>query len=180
MFLACGGVFEKGLKVANQGFRIPVTACGLLLEAPVDDGAQCGGNFLRHLIDLRIPAFDDRLQDLNRSRTGKGPLTADHLVQNRSERKDIGLCPDMPAESLLGRHIRTGPQHHSRNRQGRLGRVPPRLDQPCQAEIEDFRMPLRGNHDVRRLEIAVDHPGPVGGPQSPRDLHTDSRGPAGK
>ena len=83
---------------------------------------------------------------------------------------------------LLRRHIRDGAEHRALLGQfealrGSLdGLLAFEVPQFCEPEIEEFHS-AGGEHDVARLQIAMNHALPVGGVESPGDLGRRERAP---
>lgn len=78
----------------------------------------------------------------------------DHLVQDHPERVDVGPCVHRVAEGLLGGHVvRRSDDDTGRRERDLL------LRQFRDAEVEDLdpklAVPIRGEKQVRRLEVAV-------------------------
>jgi hypothetical protein len=89
---------------------------------------------------------DDRRGPLERRLAGQ------HLVDQDAERVEVGLVADLGGPSdLLGRHIGGRPQGPPGGGQGRGVEV---LGDP---EVGQLDLALCGDHQVRRLEVAVDH-----------------------
>ena len=141
----------------------------ILLQAALDNPSE-------RLIQRRRLIVDDRGQRFDRSRAAKRILSRRHLVQDQPERELIGPEIDLFAARLLGRHVgrrphhQSGPAHlHVRRRIGGL-RHREVLRQP---EVEDLRGPLRRDHHVLGLEIAMDESRGVCRRQSVRDARSD-------
>ena len=87
---------------------------------------------------------------------GRGPLerrlAGQHLVDQDAQRVQVGLVADLggPAD-LLGGHVGGRPQGPPGGRQGGGVEV---LGDP---EVGQLDLALAGDHQVRRLEVAVDH-----------------------
>ena len=113
-------------------------------------------------------------------------LAGEHLEQHPAEGPDVGAPVDRLALGLLGRHVGGGAQDHPGQRSGggerrRVGRVAASpsagdLQRLGQAEVEHLDLAIGGDHDVGRLEVAVDHAGLVGGLQRQGDLPRDGEG----
>ncbi len=98
-----------------------------------------------------------------------------HLVENHPQRKDVRACIRVAPLDLLRRHIRDGAEHRALLGQfealrGSLdGLLAFEVPQFCKPEIEKFHA-AAGEHDVARLQIAMNHALPVGGVESPGDV----------
>ena len=104
-------------------------------------------------------------------------LAPQHLVQHTAERVEVGARGDLLAAQLFGRHV-IGRAHRVAGL-GELVRAERvvALDRH-QAEVEDlrhFHAVLLNDHDVARLEVAVDHPELVRRPQTRRQLTGEQR-----
>ena len=102
------------------------------------------------------------------------------LVQHDAERKDVRTGIELGAEHLLGRHVgRCAEPRAGLGQQGRGliagARWPIHL--LGQAEVHDLHMALRRQHDVGRLEIAMDDAPAVGGVEGLSQLVGDARSP---
>ena len=76
------------------------------------------------------------------------------LVEGRAQRVDVGpLVNDrVVGRRLLGAHVAQRAQHVAGRRQARLAL------EPGQAEVGDPEVPPAVDHQVRRLDVAVQHP----------------------
>jgi hypothetical protein len=87
------------------------------------------------------------------------PLAGDHLEQHDPDGVDVGaLVDDAAADRLLGRHVVRRPDDDVGLRRVAAGGAA----QPREAEVEDPHVlagaDLLGDHDVRRLDVAVGDP----------------------
>ena len=97
-----------------------------------------------------------------------------HLVKDDAERVDVGAGVDRLALDLLRAHVFRGPDHDPRP-----GDALP-LERAGDTEIHDVDAAALVDHDVLRLEVAVDDAVAVGLGQAPGDLQGDRHGPAGR
>src|SRR6185503_1502002 len=74
----------------------------------------------------------------------EGPATGEELVEDEAERVDVAARRDLAAGELLGRHV------------GRRARAQRLARRPGEAEVGDPDLAAAVEHDVRRLQIAVD------------------------
>jgi hypothetical protein len=89
-------------------------------------------------------------------------------IEEEAERVDVGARIGGPTVDLLGREVPGGAHHGSRAREvvgpGGLG----------DAEVGDLDRGAQRDEDVRRLHVAVDEPGAVGGVERVGDLLADA------
>ncbi len=110
-------------------------------------------------------SLQDRRHGGHRRFAAKGAPPADHLVEQGAEGEDIGPAVDGLGLGLLGRHVGGGARDHplagfraavlKSQRIGEFHRIRPR-DVYGQPEVQDLHQPFRRDHDVRRLQVAVD------------------------
>jgi hypothetical protein len=126
------------------------------------DGGVALERVLRHTplerrVHRRAHAFDlgrDVLQDArglqhDRPVDLERGLAGQHGVDDARQRELIGARIHRLPRDLLGRHVPDGPDHHVHRRQ--LGR----LAQLGHPEVEHLHLPVVGEEDVLRLQIAV-------------------------
>jgi hypothetical protein len=170
---AVGRAVPSGIEVAPDAMQVglqlgrglvPETAVFLerLLQQPAERLRQPGGRLRRR---GRIPVengveHDRRRVALKRQDAGR------HLIQDGTEREQIGARVGELAARLLGRHVR-----HRAQRRARRGQVDPAAGFVRRAgarsrlagtvdlrepEVEDLHLPARVHEDVRRLDVPVD------------------------
>jgi hypothetical protein len=108
---------------------------------------------------LRRPVEDGVEHHAGR-RARERPSAGQHLRDRRAEREDVAACIQRLTAHLLRRHIRDRPECLAGRGDERVGhRFPDALlitHQLGQAEVEDLRLILFGDEDVRGLDIAMD------------------------
>jgi hypothetical protein len=88
---------------------------------------------------------------------GEGRDAGDQLEQQAPGRVQVGAGVDVVSACLLGRQVGGGADDRRRLRGPRgVGGC------PRDAEVHDLHLAGRGEHDVRRLDVAVHDPGGVG------------------
>jgi hypothetical protein len=98
---------------------------------------------------------------------------AQHLVEHRPEREQVGPRVERFTPRLLGGHVAHRPENQpgARDLRRRFLRVlGTRAPDPRQAEVEDLDDAGRGQEQVRRLHVAVDDALSVGRRQPTSDL----------
>ncbi len=107
----------------------------------------------------------------------EGTLTGRHLVENDTERKEIGARIETLSAHLFGSHVGHRPENFPGLRDGEIGRgldvIGGQLGRAGpfgETEVQDFHAALGRDHDVAGLQIAVDHASLVSGGQCARDL----------
>src|SRR6266446_2274015 len=103
-----------------------------------------------------------------------------HFVKDYAETPDVGPLVDRRAPRLFRRHITNGSQYRPQiglNQQQRfvcryryLHFLFGKLRNP---KVEHFRVSVRPEHDVLRLDVAMDNAGFVGGGERTRHLDRD-------
>src|SRR5206468_3830990 len=90
-------------------------------------------------------------------------MTCHHLLEHRAETPQVGPCIYVYSFRLFRRHVIRRPYHrtggsidHRSSRRVGVGRRPLWLSQFCKAEIEDLDVAIAPDHDVLRLDVAMD------------------------
>ena len=117
----------------------------------------------------------------------KRPLARQHLVQNEPERVDVGRRRRSFAHRLLGRHVMRRPGRPALRREmRRLYRLPAYaqrlvrkvLDKPEVQNLHKILFAvLNAKHQIRRLQVAVNHPALMRFAQRFQDLLADVQTP---
>src|SRR5438034_3679221 len=104
-----------------------------------------------------------------------------HFVKDYAETPNIGPFIDRRATRLLRRHVRNGSEYRPQIGLSECHRSCPvrrslgegGFGKLCNPEIENFHVPIRPEHDVLRLDVAMDNAGFVGGGERTRHLDRD-------
>ena len=164
--------------VAEPGLGVALEAA---LEQPAEARRGRGGK--------RSPGdrlLDHRGQDVRDRLAVEEPAAGQHLEQHDAEGPDVGALVDGLAPRLLGGHVGGGAEDQAgrgagagqgrRLRQGGRAageRVVVSAPGLGEAEVEDLDLALRGQLDVRGLEVAVHDALLVGLLEGLGDLHRD-------
>src|SRR5262249_45980126 len=88
----------------------------------------------------------------------------DHFIQYGPQAEDVASAIRLPPLRLFRRHIRKRPHYHAGGGEWRRGggesvfpQLPPSLNQLRQPEIEHLHVAVSPNHDVFRLDVAVNN-----------------------
>ena len=151
------------LCVARVNFRakhpgIRVAGRRILREAAIHDGLDVRLNVRPHAAKQWRLVAQDRRDGAQLCRADERPAAGQHLVEDGAEGEDVGPRVDWASFGLFWRHVRRrahdqpGPRAQRRHRL--LCRRP--FDELRDAEVEDLRPAVAGDHDVGRLDVAVD------------------------
>ena len=150
----------------------------LLGQATADDALQVGGRFRIELAQRGRLHGGDLGERLQRRLTAEGALAGHRLEGDAAEGEDVRPRVDRLAAGLLRRRVSGGADEHADARLvgDQLGRrlaVGRAQDELGQAEVEHFGVAVGRDHDVVRLEVAVDDAGLVRAGQGVADLDQD-------
>ena len=101
-------------------------------------------------MDRRRGRIDDLVQQLAQAVRAKRPIARQQLVHHGAEGVDVGLRRDVGRLHLLGRHVARAAGDAFDPRHVRV------LDQR-NAEVDHADVVVERQHDVARLDVAVDH-----------------------
>ena len=170
-----GPALQEQQQVAADVGRRPVTADGVLLEAPHHYGLQLRsqvrigpggrGGFGGYML------VGHRDGGLPRERRSSGQ----HLVQHHPQAVDVGALVGGVAAGLFGAEVGGGPDHGTVL--GQFLRVVPH---PRHPEVGHLDRAVRRQQDVSGLDVAVDHPASMGHLQSGGHFGGDLGRPAGQ
>src|SRR5262245_35046457 len=104
-----------------------------------------------------------------------------HFVQDDAQAPDIRALIDRRAARLLGRHVPSSSQYRAqvgfsecyRSYPFRRSLCEGGLGDLCNPKIEHFYIPVRPQHDVLWLDVAMNNPRFVRGSERARDLRRD-------
>ena len=155
--LVLGGLaLEHALQRAAEIARALVARLGRLCQRPADDAVELGR---QRAVDLRGPhrlvVHDHLAQRPVASR--ERPLVGEELVQHDAGGEEIRAVVDRQPLHLLRRHVGGRPHHGAHL--GAVGAV--RVLDLRHAEVHQLRAALPVEHDVGRLDVAVDDAGLV-------------------
>ena len=158
----------QGHQVLEHVEHGPVTVLRRALQRLAHDDAperrQRGGLAASNGDLVAEQGVEDRGFALDRQRMSTG----EELVQQDSQRPDVGAQVDLRAARLLRRHI--GERSETYARQGEVGDV-----SPSQPEVEDLHFAVVGDEYVRRLDVAMDDADLMCVGEPARDLNGDRR-----
>jgi len=127
-----------------------VALLGLLRQRALDDAVEARRDGGVDLAQRRMRRAGDAVHERERGvvRLDEGMAAGEHLEQYDAEREQIGARIGREAEHLLGRHVlgraeRGAGLRHARRRHVR------------HAEVGELGAPVRVQHDVRRLDVAM-------------------------
>jgi hypothetical protein len=135
----------------------------VLLERPVDDRDDGRIDARADLRERRRRLEHDLSDDAERRIPLDRLLIRQQLIADCADRVDVAAVIHLPHEEFGGHVIRCADAlGESRDA---------RLQASRDAEVDDFQQPAFGvHHDVVRLEVAMDHPGPMGAGHAGADL----------
>ena len=148
------------LEVAAQVGRGLVAVLGPLLERALDHARERLRDVVAQLAHRAWRVLQDRRQHRHVGVAAERPLAGRHLVEQDPEREDVGAVVERQALRLLRRHV--GDRAHDAPVLGDglrlLGGVVARIGVVAQlgeAEVEHLEPPVRREHHVLGLQVAV-------------------------
>ena len=154
---------ERALHLAD----IRKAVVGALGERAGDDQLDAVGDLGAPRLHARHGSAQVLLGDLDERGAAVGRHPREAVVQQRTQRVDVGAPVERASLRLLGRDVVARAQHPARVGQGR-GVVDAR-----DAEIGQLGVPIRRQEHVVRLDVAVDDAALVGVGQRRGHLHGD-------
>ncbi|OQC35807.1 MAG: hypothetical protein BWX64_02308 [Acidobacteria bacterium ADurb.Bin051] len=154
---------RKGAQIGEHRGRRRISGLAILGEGAREDRMQPARRSLPELHPrLGVEDRDDSLGD---AFAGEGRTARQGLAEHRSEREDVRARVHDLAAELLRRHVAEGPHDPARPGQGD-GRLLLRValsarEQAGDAEVEQLGEAVGREHDVLRLDVAVQDAGGV-------------------
>ncbi len=145
---------QPSCQVVREGARRGVAPGGVLLEALHHDRVEVGIDFRIAPPDRQRLFIHDRLQDLQH-RPFEGRPVAQQFVQRGAQPVNVAARVRALAQGLLRTHVRRRSDHHAGDRK-RAAHIGAR----GKAEVQHEEA-VAVDHQVQRLEIAMDHAAPV-------------------
>ena len=96
------------------------TQGAILLQAPLEQGADCRRNVTRKRIPVRVETHDGP-QHVGDAVAWEGPPSGQHLVEHGAERPDVAAPIDGIAPRLFRRHVGRRAENYAAHRLGRGG-----------------------------------------------------------
>ena len=115
---------------------------------------------------------------VSRRKTGR---PGGHLVEDEAERELVGAVVQRPSAGLLRRHVLEGAEQHPRlgavagQRLAGVDVLQDRGHDLGQPEVEDLQDPVGGDHQVLRLQVAMDDAGAVRLGQAVGELRAEAQ-----
>jgi hypothetical protein len=153
------------------------TLFGVFFEAAMNHALQSLRSVLRQLRNARRIFIQDGRHGIGGSRSLESAGASQHLVENRSESKDVGAMVDRLPSYLFGSHVASGAQHDAGlgcgcdSGTGRVDLVL-RLCQFGETEIQNLDPAVLGDEEVFGFQVAVNDAFFVGGCDAMGDLNS--------
>ena len=164
------GARRRGPQIVRHLARVPIAVGGIGREGAREH--RCGGAAHRRIHRLRVRRRLTRRRQRIRESIAleEWPPAREHLEQDGAEAVDVASLIDRLAQHLLGRDVadRAGEAPAGRRGRRRGGRCRGGEIQARQAEVENLRAVTGADHDVARLEVAMDDVPRVRGAQARR------------
>ena len=146
-------------QVVQRIADVTKAASAVLLEAAHHERPKRGRRICRQGVPVRI-ATDHRGHRVRDRLAGERWLSGQHFVEDASEGPHVGSPIDGLPGCLFRTHVGRRPGDLSERGRRHRGRVRSRAvvvihPDLREAEVEDLRRPIRRDHDVAGLEIAV-------------------------
>ena len=176
---ATGREGREVAQVAGEVARGGVAPFPLLREAARQDPAHGPVDRFRQPGNRLGLVPDDGGERVDEGAAGEGPPPRQELVEDGPEGELVGPVVDVASLGLLRGHVRGRPDGDSRDRRRGAGnrcvvrRGDGRGREEREAEVEDLRVPLARDEDVRGLHVAVDEPRLVRGREAGGDLRRE-------
>ena len=170
-----GLTLAEAVQVVAEVLGGVVADAGVLRQQLGHDRLERAGHVGRQLVQRLRRVVHLLVGDGDRVVTGERRPAADHLVDHDAERVQIAAGIGLRALGLLGREVRRRAHHRAD-----LGEVllDGGVERPGDAEVGHLHLPVVGDEDVRRLDVAVDHAVAMGEAEGGGHFASRSRRPA--
>lgn len=142
-------------------------------QAPLHDRQHGVRQIRTYQVQGNILSASNRGGNRTGGRVAERRMAGGHLVENRSQRPDIGAMVGLVSRQLFRRHIRERTHHLMRCGQPRF------VCDAGQTEIEDLNSAGLHQKYFARLDVAMHDAGHMGGMESGSDLAPDLANRAG-
>ena len=160
-----GGVAGKRVQVEGEVVGRVEALLGVLLEAMPHDALEAGRDAAVGLGEVGRLLRQDGAHRVRGRLAVEGALAREHLVEDRTEGKDVAARVGGTAAHLLGRHVAERAENDSglgslrRGRQVRLlASETLGLRELGEAEVQDLDAAVLGDEEVLGLQISMDDP----------------------
>ena len=137
------------LQILPHRLQILIPRIRIFLQRAIDDADHFGVETRARGLERRRVAVHDLVEDAVLQAAGKRLAVGEQLVQDRADGEDVAPPVDDLPGDLLGRHVVERADQHAGLRHAGLGDA-------RDAEVEDLDRRRRLDHDVGRLDVAVD------------------------
>ncbi len=131
-----------------------VSCRSVLVQRSIDDRFELRRDVRTYRSQAGRRLVENRVHHRKLMLAGERQPACEHLVQHNTERPNVGHRVRRRTGELLWSHVGDCPQRRPGARDSCLAEV----NQFRDAEIDDFGEPVLGEHQVRRLDVAVDNP----------------------
>ncbi len=124
----------------------------------MDHGHQCSGQRGSQPGEIGRVALEPGECGVGVGLAEERNASGETFVEHEAERVQVGAAVELLAAHLLGRQVLRRAHHDVVAREIGIGRLQPLGD----AEVGQQHAPVRGDHDVARLDVTMDETGLVG------------------
>src|SRR6266576_1048646 len=150
--------------------RAVIAFLAILTQRLADDLLKLSGSVCDVMRERRWLFLKNRRHHLSWCVAGEWRMTCCHFIKHRAETPDISGCINLRAAGLLGRHVTNGSEYGSEIRLYEQQRFISRhvyrhflFGKLRNPKVEHFYVSVRPEHDVLRLDVAMDNSRLMGG-----------------